>query len=309
MFASTLLFAGLMFCQGDAALDQKVTFQCPATTASAAMARLSRVTGTPLSAQLPVSGEMLVLRFKGVPLRVAMDKIAAAANGQWTKTDAGYALTRPGELVRSIEHQQRAARVEWLRKALASRTQGFDQYDSETISKLFDALQATRKKTTPENRRGNLSASAIFSFHKPGERLVTRLLASLGIDNLVDLPDGRRAVFSTRPTSMQHPLPSAAFDAVQAFSREQAIWFSAPMEPTPGSRLGRYTEASAQDYHAPDLTKASTVLMICTPDWSYGTLQINVRIADRSGTIISTARSGIYVGQGDNGSDVDRQKI
>ncbi|HVT10650.1 MAG TPA: hypothetical protein VHE55_00155 [Fimbriimonadaceae bacterium] len=309
MFASTLLFASLMLRQGDAALDQKVTFQCPATVASAAMARLSQVTGTPLSAQLPTSGEMLVLRFKDVPLRVAMDKIAEAAHGRWTKTETGYTLTRPGDVVRAIEHQQRTTRIDLLRKALSRRMQNFDRYDSETISKLFDALQATRKKSEPEDRRARLATAANFYAHKPGERLVTRMLASVGIDQLADLPDGQRVVFSTRPTPMQHGLPSAAFDAIAAFGREQAIWFSAPMEPAAGSHIDRYVDPEVQNYRGPDLTKTSNVLMVCTPDWADGTLQINLKIADRTGAIISTARSGIFLNEADEGPDPNRQKI
>src|SRR5579862_3601445 len=98
------------------ALDQKVTFTCAATRATEAIARLSRLTGVTLSVQGLPADEMLVLRFEDEPLHMVMDKVAYAATGRWEADGSGFYLDRPGTLIRTIEHEQRAARVAAIRK-------------------------------------------------------------------------------------------------------------------------------------------------------------------------------------------------
>src|SRR4051812_50055370 len=78
MLIPALLVAYASSFQADPALEQKVTFSCPATAASSAVEALRKQYGVSLSAADPVGKELLILRFHDVPLRTAMDKMAAA---------------------------------------------------------------------------------------------------------------------------------------------------------------------------------------------------------------------------------------
>lgn len=295
MFASSIILACLIARQADPALEQKVTFQCPATTAAAAIEQLSKLSGTPLYAQAPISSEMLVLRFKDVPLRIAMEKMATAASGEWTKTESGYTLTRPGTLVRAIEHKQRTDRISALKDVLAKRLKDFQAYDANTVAALFDAVRSNAKvKPTPGSPQPE-SRSVAFARQRPPERLTTRLLAGMDAETLADLPSGQRTVFSTRPTAMQRPLSNQAYQAIQDYAREQQIWDGASTSQSlPGGRYRSFGQAAA----SPPQTiaaKADRLLMVCIADWDYGTIQVQIKIADRTGQVLSDTRSAIFL--------------
>lgn len=294
MFVSSILLACLIARQTDPALERKVTFRCQAMTAAAAIDQLSKLSETPLSTQAPISGEMLVLRFKDVPLRIAMDRMATAASGEWVKTESGYTLTRPGTLIRAIEHTQRAERIAALKEALAKRLKDFQPYDANTVATLFDALRSNAKAKPAAGSPQSESRPAAFARQRPSERLTTRLLAGIDVENLADLPNGQRIVFSTRPTAMQRPLASQAYQAVQDFAREQQIWNGASNGlSVPGGRYLSMGQATA----SPQViaSQANRLLMVCVADWDYGTIQVQVKIADQAGQVLSDTRSAIFL--------------
>ncbi|MFI5385918.1 MAG: hypothetical protein ACHQ50_07335 [Fimbriimonadales bacterium] len=228
MLAPALLIAFAIGSQSDSALDKKVSLTCPATPAAVVARMLSEQAGVPLSAPDPMSGEMLVLRFKEVPLRVVMDKIAAAATGEWSRKDGGYELTRPMTLIHAVEHAERLKRIAMVKEALAARAKEFGRFDANIVRAFFDAM---RKES--ESLRGRSDNGGIVvdrkekdtpSVEQPSDRFATRVLSTMSPEDLADLPTGQRVVFSTRPTNMQRPLSGSLLSAVQEFVREQAIW-------------------------------------------------------------------------------------
>lgn len=223
MLAPTLITAYAISLQGDPALDQRVTFTCSAATAEQAIGQISRRTGVPLEPQNPISHEMVILRFREVPLRVAMEKIASATSAEWSRTESGYVLTRPLSMIHEIETKAFQVRLARIKKGIAGRIKELKPFDPKAITAYFEAMKAMRYNG--RNREVALLADrAALKIQQPDERFLTWVLAAFDPGTLANLPLDQRTVFSTRPTPMQLALGDGVSAAIQRYVREKDLW-------------------------------------------------------------------------------------
>jgi hypothetical protein len=300
-FAPLLLLA-FTFRQGG--LDKPVTFTCAATPASVAIHQISEQSATQLTVAAPIADEMLVLRFKDVPLRVAMDKIASAATGEWTRTEAGYQLTRPSSLIRQIEHEQRAKRIALVRKAMAERVKSFGQFNATLVRAYFDALSKLDggSQDRADGRGDDVQGkNRLPEVTEPNERFATRILSDLSSEELADLSGSERTVFSTSPTPMQRALGASALGHVLEFIQEEKIWEKelpdgmggGAATTTGGGGAGEQMDERMFMGWAAINKPVQRVLMIVQPDWDYAALSIQFKICDSAGNVMAGSSTSL----------------
>ncbi len=315
--------------------DRRLTFSCAAIPVATAVKQLSEQTGVLLTAQGPISSEMLVLRFNGVPLRVAMAKIADATSGEWIKSETGYQLGRSPGLARTIERAARAKRIANIKKALADRLHSYGKFDASILRRYFEGMRKATDVANPPGARGGVETSDLSAakdmpdIQEPGERLTTRVLAAMSPEELADIPSEERTVFSSGPTQMQRPLGSGAYQSVQDYANEQAIWNKVASEQgnagngidvtttgtastaggTGGEQVVDYVRTSRSEWTSDQgqITKPiAKVLLIVTPDWESGTIDIQFKICDAAGNVMATPRTTIATSEGGDDSPADQ---
>lgn len=290
--------------------EQKVTYSCAAIPVSSALDALSKSAGVVLHSEDPISRELIVLRFKDVPLKAAMDRIAYAATGEWVKTNDGFNLTRPTPLVHQIEHDERLARLGLIRKALGARIKSLTPFDLGKVQAYFDAMRFARDRNDEEGIR-NFSMNQKVMVVSPSERFATRVLSVFDPETLADLQSGQRTVFSTAPTHMQRPLGSGVFQACDQYALEQNAWNKISAQSRPRSRVvpandGSELVFSVDSQSRPDQGIKGTpakVLAIMTADWDSGEIEVQFKICDTQGRIFAYPNTTIALS--DSGSPQD----
>ena len=111
-----MIFAFLLFCQQ----PQTVTFEHACAKAEVVLADLGKELGMDLRPSGTVQDDYFVVRFAGVPVQEALDKIAKTLNASWTKQGAVTYLgrTRPQD-VADFEAEY-AEKVRLIKEAVKS---------------------------------------------------------------------------------------------------------------------------------------------------------------------------------------------
>ncbi|MFI5386420.1 MAG: hypothetical protein ACHQ50_09900 [Fimbriimonadales bacterium] len=242
MLLPTLSLALTIGPQTDAIADRAVTFETVAEPASQALKQFGNAAGVPMSTDGAVAPEMLILRFKDVPLRQAMDKIAEIATAKWMESPEGYKLVRPASMVAEILEKARKEREEVIERRLRARLADLPQFSPNWARVLLDQIQQTNSELertsvlTYSDDQGSLNVDSglmnRLEFEQPWGRFETRLLAALGAHFLSSLSPGR-TVLSTSPTRMQQALPEGTLQLATEFVRQQNLWHKTefPVEP------------------------------------------------------------------------------
>ena len=301
MLLPALAFA-LSLAQGEAALQAKVTYATPAKLARVALEELSKLAGMTLAAPKGMANEMLVLRFKDVPLQTALDKIAAAANAHWDRSATGYDLVRGGEEIKRIRDAEHAKQLAAIRKAIAARVQGLKPFDAGSARALLQSLTDLQKQMTDEDamQRAWPRYEQLVE-QKPSGRLITRVLAAFNPEALADLPLGR-VVFATNPTRMQRPLDARASTAVQQFLKEQSTWADTVQQlggspgETPPEQGFDFGGLDYYDRTQPKGTPAK-MLVVVQSDPDSSALSFEVILADAKGQYLADSSLGLPIGE------------
>ncbi len=154
-------------------LGRSVTFKSNAMTADALLAALGKEIGLSLTASDDVRKDVLAVRLSAVPASEALQRIAGAVSGQWTRAGGGYQLIRDDDLVRQARQADIAA------KAL-----------------LWKPLLAPEQSESAPPLGGDSALRELVRYLDPAA------IAGLG--------RGERLVFSPSATRMQRRLPAKA---------------------------------------------------------------------------------------------------
>jgi len=288
MLAPVLFFVIAASKQTAPGLDRKVSFSCPATQAGQVVDSLSKQTGETLAIDPRLADEMWIVRVKDVPLRILLDKLAYAATGHWEPNGAGLKLDRPDSLRRTVEHEERVARIAAIKKAIDGRVKDLVPFAPSIIRNYFETERNRQRNGGDEsspNRQQSAKDAVEFAKQQPGDRLTTRILQSMDPGLLADLQSGQRTVFSTSPTAMQKSLDADAIQAMEQFVREQTQW-------TAASQIGEQEANGPYQYMGWTENAAVTgtptrLLMVCTADWSSQSIDIQFKLCDNRGNIVS----------------------
>jgi len=201
--------------------------EVPATVArlGALLPSLSQTSGRKLVAASNVDEDVIGIASPKRPIEEIMALIAKAANATWSEEAGSWVLRRTPAQGAADQEEDIAARMAWMKRALAQipLDEPFDQAKAVGLANYRYEFKSRRDLSDGEYAQlDGLNAKS------PLGRLTRRLLEALGLQTLARLPQGRRTVYSTRPTPMQRRLdPEQIRSAVESYVSEQSLYAEA----------------------------------------------------------------------------------
>lgn len=204
------------------ALAAQIDFDAPGETLGRAIERLGAQIGQRLYVTANIRDEVVVIHVSDVDQNELLTKIAAVANAEWRSTPSGLVLERTPVRERELKEKSIALRASKVEEYLR-------QFDKE-IGASFTTDQATAiaNGIVEAAKRGEVSPvsadqRALWN-RGPTARLAHRLLRTVALAELVDIPFAGRRVFALEPTKLQYPLGPGAKGAFAQFVEEQNVW-------------------------------------------------------------------------------------
>jgi hypothetical protein len=212
-------------------LSRKISYSTPAAPIAKVLGDLTSAGGVLLRTGTQTKGDILCVRFEDVTVREAMDKIAEALDAEWKDSEGGFLLTRTATAELKAKREEVAARAKMLdttiKKAVAeveakptlteADAQQMVEESRRTIENLMRGARTGGSTGVTQSVRGFRQMGQ----SQPGGRAIVRLLGEIPAQTLAELRPGTRTVFSTRPTSMQEPMPGGASRIIDKFLEEQ----------------------------------------------------------------------------------------
>lgn len=238
-------------------LSVRVTYKTVAVPARMAISELGQLTHVDLRVDDRLGTQPLILRLSDVPLKDAMDRIAATLHGSWSQNKAQLTLQRTDAITAELQQaatQKKLDKVnKWLQKALKDRAQTALDVDSavalieqqqqqqaDEMKVIADLEKAVKDKGYGPNNLPGPEDMAKFgkSFqtmqdkqkdlgHLTGDgRLYDRVLAAMDPNAFLSPYAANRIVFSTdpKPTQFKLQMSEEDFDGLVA---EQNVWTEA----------------------------------------------------------------------------------
>lgn len=266
-----MTLAGLVFASMVAA-DPVITRDFGAVRVEEIVGALAEQTGVKMTTSTNLVNDILFMSLKETPLSEVQDILARQTGGKWVDRNGFLVLEAP--IARGSLEDLMAAR---------SIDSWFEQYkEPEAISK-DGVVEAVRALTQAE--KGNPGAYPqkqieALSRLNPTNRAIGRIVKAIGKDFLMSLPDGGRAVFSTRPTSMQRAFPAAAARAVEQFRSEYIAYAQLINSAGLGGEPTRYYVAGLQGIERGPALISDFEVIISRPE--YG-VTAELRVPDPKG--------------------------
>ena len=263
LFPLAFLVASLAQAQD---LTQPVTYRTVAVPASKAIADLAKATHVDLGVTAPLDSQPLIICLKDVPLKEAMDKIAAVLHGRWSQNKTAFTLQRPDDIQEALTqavYQERLAQLtKSVNKRLSYRAQTpFDAQAVEAdLRKQKKEMEDQQKEMEKQAAAGGPPNATVITDGQMGDdpskmtqeqmeamqkkwqkeqddrrtkshanvngRLKDRILAGIDLTVLASLPEERKVVFSTNPRPLEYKL-NLSDDDMQAIANEQNAFTTA----------------------------------------------------------------------------------
>jgi len=210
-----------------------ITFESPGITVKAFCAELSRQTGRSYEARDEVQSELLAIRVEKVPIDELLKKLCFVDRAK-VEFDGAKHLVRPDLAARADNAKERlGVRITSVR-ALQEHARSFirghpltadEAKDiARSISRLAERIVAQRAAGDDTNsvrtwvsREDELNRIAV------GETLA-KMFSAIPPEELANIEIGGSAVWSTRPTSVEHPSPVAPQQLLAEFIRDERAW-------------------------------------------------------------------------------------
>lgn len=181
-----------------------------------------------------VRDEVLVLAAKGVSARDVLRRIASTTNTTWRATNDGLILELTPKNLR-LEEEKRRAR--YLKSASAFRQKLEDElipaFDPEAAAKWTATVRRLQKEIFAlpaadegdrKERLSKLSREITQAGGRnPALRLLQRILLTLDLSKLFEIPMGQKFEYSPTPTRMQFTLPASVGKMTEEFRRETSL--------------------------------------------------------------------------------------
>ncbi len=252
--AGVSLFASLALAQD---LTVHVTYKTVAVPARQALSALAQLTHVDLRVDDGLGAQPLILRLGDVPLKDAMDKIAATLHGTWSQNKTQFTLMRTDAISSQLQQAANQKKLDRIVKTLQNRLkdraqtpldidsavallQQQQQQQADDMKQMADfEKQMKDKGYGPNNLPGPSERVAMGKAyeaeqakrqnleHLTGDgRLYDRVLAAIDPNAFLSPYVQRRVVFSTDPKPMQAKLQMSEED-FEALIAEQNVWTEA----------------------------------------------------------------------------------
>lgn len=275
-----------------------VTYRSAAQTVAVALEALSKQTGLAMQATGKIRDDVIVIDVKDAPLNDLQQRIAIATTGEWTRDGSTLVLQRDEGKAKRQEQDEiarQAARYAKGIQELVKPVVDIPTLSSQEAEKRLKQLADLNDKIRQSIDRPNFSVD--FSpAGTPQERLIARILQVFDPRELAILPADTRFVYSSKPTSMQRPLPNAASRALTAFATEYDVWQSLVERYRPVDSESTYVDFGS--FGAMKSRPAKVLLIVSK--WGEGMgVSCELKVVDEVGNVLTTASSSIDAA-GDN---------
>lgn len=214
----------LWLCATAFAQDKTLTITIPGLTVRNAIAKIAELTDEKLQVADSANYNTLVLHLTDVPLEEALSKIAEVTAGYWAKAGDKRVL----RFDREKEKQQ-------LAETRARRLQAIQEQVDEAVADLepwseFKARMGSYAHSIATMSTGTYADEDKFRSIRElreqgvGTRLAVKLASLFDMNDVLDMPEQSRVMYSNRPTNMQRKLPSGADNVISQFLAEFAEW-------------------------------------------------------------------------------------
>lgn len=251
-------------------LSKPVEYTTRAKPLKSVLFDLSKQTGVELECVPALENEPLILRLHSVPLKEAMDKIAAAFGGHWKNIDKAYEFEwgAEAETRHELALQARADLIKESYKALLE--------DSAKIPVIETQAQADDflDKYIQSTKGGVHSDPAANS---PVAKLADEVAAKLNPAQLAAIPEWTNRVFATDPSPLEQPIEGVQ-EPIDEFSKSQALLMDSKSNKSTDIGIGW---AIGRPGVPPFKVLASVFHAEAN---SYGA---NVMVADSTGTVVA----------------------
>ncbi|MDX2064908.1 MAG: hypothetical protein SFX74_04105 [Fimbriimonadaceae bacterium] len=174
-----------------------VNLDLPASRIPVVLDSLGQVTGETYEVAPEMQSEIVLVRSKTLTAEQLRTHLAKATAGRWDRTANGYRLV-PDVATRNAQRLAEVqAAAQGIRKALISR------------------VNPPRRNTDQGEMDSEMSA--VFGGMGGSDRAIAQLLLGVDLTRIARLGPSERVSYSTRPTSLQLPLPSDATAVINQY--------------------------------------------------------------------------------------------
>lgn len=190
--------------------ERTVTFTHPCAHSAVILRALGREVGITLTPRGSVDQDYFLVRFEGLPVQVALNRIAETLNATWIGEGAVRYLDRTREDL--IEENDVLFRV--IEKFLADNPINPYPAMGELVSQLASANSFDRSDDSdPPWLRGVGELS-------PLKRALTKVLNSFSKDDIQEMSSHKEVEFRARPLEFERPYTKPMADAIQVMLAE-----------------------------------------------------------------------------------------
>jgi len=205
-----------------------VSMIIPAAPVTAVLKQLSKLTGQQYEARGDVGDEIVVLRVTDAKVEDLLPRLAEVTGGEWRMASDVHVLVASP----AFEKRERAemaederARIQKSFRDLNKQFERFPAFDRraalDIVKKIDVDIAGYQRFTNDVPPPSDLAAR---QDGMPAQRLLVRLIQAIPISDFIDLPDGAKVVYSSRPNRMQRSLPSSSESLISQFVAEEGAW-------------------------------------------------------------------------------------
>jgi hypothetical protein len=214
----------VLFCLSSAQaqdFSKPITYTTKAIPLHSVLQQIGEKSGVTLKSDQSLEEEPLILRLDKVPLKDVMDKIAEVFAADWVDHHDFWQLERSEKKIAQIRADLFEKRKESIHQSLdkLKAIQAQHPLDAKGIDDLVNGYRAIAKKEQGGETPDDQTLSLLQTI-KPSTRLSAVILSQMDAAELASIPIGKRAVFSTRPNSLQKPLSEIPATAIKQYENE-----------------------------------------------------------------------------------------
>lgn len=220
-----MFISNLVLLMASAAQDGNVTVDLAPQSLDVLMPKLAKATGQNLSVGTLMTKDVLLVNVKNAPVNELVATIAKVTGGIWVQSGGGLRLDKDLALESKENAEAVAERAVFLKASIDKLVQDAAKEPKFDPSQLRQQVEQMRSQGPgqaggPGGNRGGLNFQNM-QMQMPAGRAIIQTLASMRPEDLAKIGPNQRVVFSSRPTSMQKPLPGNAVAVMSSFMADQ----------------------------------------------------------------------------------------
>jgi hypothetical protein len=210
--------------------DAKVTLDLPIAPLPVVLKQIEAQTGFAYQVTGPNRNQQIFIKVKDMPSAKLREAIAKVTDSNWTLAGSTWALITKNE-VTVKDAAFRKSLSAWFAKQKA-------------VTPLNRAaLEEALKKSEQLAKQAESDGKKMMELYAmgrqlPKNRLASRIILSLGLNEVLSLADKERRVYAFNPTVLQKALPGSAGGALAEYRREQADYLNSVSRLYPAQLAG-----------------------------------------------------------------------